>query len=101
MSILKIEAFSGLSGDMFLGALAELTDAYDELLSLPESLGLEGVEIRISDVVKAGIACKHIKVIDHSGRECFDKQYSPTPHRRRQSPPHSSSASEGHCKTDR
>jgi uncharacterized protein (TIGR00299 family) protein len=66
MSILKIEAFSGLSGDMFLGALAELTDAYDELLSLPESLGLEGVEIRISDVVKAGIACKHIKVIDHS-----------------------------------
>jgi uncharacterized protein (TIGR00299 family) protein len=66
MSILKIEAFSGLSGDMFLGALTELTGAYDELIQLPEKLNLKNVEVSISDVEKAGIACKHIKIIDHN-----------------------------------
>jgi len=66
MNILKIEAFSGLSGDMFLGALAELTDDWDELVSLPGKLGLEKVEVRISNVIKCGIACKHIKIVDHN-----------------------------------
>ncbi len=66
MSILKIEAFSGLSGDMFLGALASLAGAHEELMNLPTMLGLKDVEVRISDVTKAGIACKHIKIIDHN-----------------------------------
>jgi len=66
MSILKIEAFSGLSGDMFLGALADLTGAYAELERLPTMLGFENVELRISQVEKAGIACRHIKILDHN-----------------------------------
>ncbi len=66
MSLLKVEAFSGLSGDMFLGALAELTEAYDELLQLPTRLKLEKVEVKITEVSKAGIACKHIKIVDHN-----------------------------------
>jgi len=66
MSILKIEAFSGLSGDMFLGALAELTNSYDELVQLPKRLHLNNVDVKISEVVKNGIACKHIKIIDHN-----------------------------------
>lgn len=66
MSILKIEAFSGLSGDMFLGALAELTGAYDELVLLPSMLNLDKIEVKVSDVEKAGIACRHIKILDHN-----------------------------------
>ena len=66
MSILKIEAFSGLSGDMFLGALAELNGAYAELVQLPQKLHLENIEVKITDVEKAGIACKHIKILDHN-----------------------------------
>jgi uncharacterized protein (TIGR00299 family) protein len=66
MNILKIEPFSGLSGDMFLGALAELIDGWDNLLVLPQKLHLENVEIKISNVIKAGISCKHIKVVDHN-----------------------------------
>ena len=66
MSILKIEAFSGLSGDMFLGALAELTEAYEELQQLPAKLNLEKVEVKITEVEKAGIACRHIKILDHN-----------------------------------
>ncbi len=64
MNVLKIEAFSGLSGDMFLGALAELTNAYDELLLLPAKLGLDNVMVKITEVEKAGIACRHIKILD-------------------------------------
>ena len=66
MNILKIEPFSGLSGDMFLGALAQLADAYDELKSLPERIGLKNASVKITDVQKAGIACKHIKIIDNN-----------------------------------
>ncbi len=73
MSILKIEAFSGLSGDMFLGALAELTDGWDYIRQLPEKLGLKNVEVRITDVVKAGIACRHIKIVDHNTYHSFLK----------------------------
>jgi uncharacterized protein (TIGR00299 family) protein len=73
MSILKIEAFSGLSGDMFLGALADLTSAHDELVELPGKLGLSNVEVKISSVEKAGIACKHIKIIDKNTYKLAEK----------------------------
>ena len=66
MNILKIEAFSGLSGDMFLGALTELTNAHNELIQLPDKLHLKNVEIKISEVEKNGIACKHIKINDNN-----------------------------------
>lgn len=51
---------------MFLGALAELTGAYDELKELPLKLKLEHVEVKITSVEKAGIACNHIKILDHN-----------------------------------
>jgi pyridinium-3,5-bisthiocarboxylic acid mononucleotide nickel chelatase len=63
--ILKIEAFAGMSGDMFLGALCGLTNAYEEIKNLPSLLHLEKeVIVEISDVIKTGIACKHIKIRD-------------------------------------
>ena len=69
MSILYIEPFSGLSGDMFLGALCGLTDAYEEITSLPEALQLKDGKIEIKEVNKNGIVCKHVKVIDLSTHE--------------------------------
>lgn len=63
--ILKIEAFSGASGDMFLGGLAGLLNAYDELAMLPKILNFaKEAEIIITDVKKNGIVCKHVKVND-------------------------------------
>lgn len=64
MATLYIEAFSGLSGDMFLGALAGLSDSYEELGNLPKLLALDDAKIEISQVDKNGIVCKHVKVID-------------------------------------
>jgi len=64
-SILKIEAFSGASGDMFLGALAGLANAYDELLNLPALLNFDTkAKVEISEKNKNGIVCKHIKVVE-------------------------------------
>lgn len=63
--MLKIEAFAGMSGDMFLGALCGLADAYDKIQELPGMLHLEKeVRIDVTDVVKNGIACKHVKIVD-------------------------------------
>ena len=64
MSIIYIEAFSGLSGDMFLGALAALTDAHQDLEKLPEALGINDAKIKITEVNKNGIVCIHVNVVD-------------------------------------
>ena len=64
MRTLFIEAFSGLSGDMFLGALAGLADAYDDLENFPKLFGLHDGKIKISEVDKNGIVCKHVNVLD-------------------------------------
>lgn len=64
MSILYVEPFSGLAGDMLLGALCGLTDGYDEIKALPDQLHLHDGKIEISELEKNGIVCKHVKVID-------------------------------------
>ena len=69
MKTLYIEAFSGLSGDMFLGALAGLTNSYKELEKLPEQLSLKDGKIEITEVDKNGIVCKHVRVIDLNASE--------------------------------
>lgn len=69
MSVLYIEPFSGLSGDMFLGALCGLADAYEEITNLPEALKLPDGKIEIKQVSKNGIVCQHVKVIDLSSSQ--------------------------------
>jgi len=75
MATLYIEAFSGLSGDMFLGALAGLTDSYDELSDLPKLLFLDDAKIEITEVEKNGIVCKHIQVIDLNAQEVLEHDH--------------------------
>ncbi len=65
-AVLKIEPFSGLSGDMFLGALVELTGSADKLRALPGQLRLPEAEIDIRRVSKCSIDCLKVTVIDRS-----------------------------------
>jgi pyridinium-3,5-bisthiocarboxylic acid mononucleotide nickel chelatase len=57
MTIAILDPFSGISGDMTLGALVAVGLDPDWLRALPERLGLEGVGVRIADVQRAGIGC--------------------------------------------
>jgi uncharacterized protein (TIGR00299 family) protein len=60
MRIAILDAFSGISGDMTLGALLAVGLDPDWLRALPERLGLDGVSVQITDVLRGQIACKKV-----------------------------------------
>lgn len=55
-----LHPFSGISGDMTLGALVSLGLDPDWLRGLPGKLGLDGITTQIRDVKRAGIACTKV-----------------------------------------
>ena len=61
MPIAILDPFSGISGDMTLGALIDLGLSAEWLTSLPQRLGLEDVTASVSDVRRGGIACKKVE----------------------------------------
>jgi uncharacterized protein (TIGR00299 family) protein len=50
-----LDCFSGISGDMFLGALIDAGWPENELMSVPKKLGLENTAIKIHEVKRKGI----------------------------------------------
>ena len=60
MTIAILDPFSGISGDMTLGALIDVGLDPDWLRALPATLGLEGVTVRIQDVLRGELACKKV-----------------------------------------
>ena len=60
MRIAILDAFSGISGDMTLGALLAVGLDSDWLRALPERLGLDGVTVQIQDVLRGQLACKKV-----------------------------------------
>lgn len=60
VSIAILEPFSGISGDMTLGALVHVGLDPAWLQALPERLGLPGIGVRIADVQRGMIACKKV-----------------------------------------
>ena len=64
---LYLECYSGISGDMTVASLLDLGVDHDLLLNALNSLNLEGYEIQISRVLKAGIdACDFNVILDKS-----------------------------------
>ncbi len=64
MTILKLEPYSGISGDMFLGALAPLANAEDLIIALPKVLGLDQeVAVEFIDLNKNSILCRKAKIV--------------------------------------
>lgn len=60
MPIAILDPFSGISGDMTLGALVDVGLDPEWLRQLPTALGLDGVSVRIREVRRAEIACKKV-----------------------------------------
>ena len=57
MTIAILDPFSGIAGDMTLGALVHCGLDPDWLRALPATLGLDGVSVDVRQVVRADIAC--------------------------------------------
>ena len=62
MKILYFDCFSGISGDMLLGAFIDLGIDKDILLSLPKKLKLEQVKFEINKVNKNGISATKVDI---------------------------------------
>lgn len=60
MPIAILDPFSGISGDMTLGALVDVGLDPAWLERLPASLGLVDVRVRVRDVLRGEIACKKV-----------------------------------------
>ena len=60
MKIAILDPFSGISGDMTLGALVAVGLDPDWLRSLPSRMGLDGVTVEIRAVERAHIACTKV-----------------------------------------
>ncbi|HET7622373.1 MAG TPA: nickel pincer cofactor biosynthesis protein LarC [Gemmatimonadaceae bacterium] len=71
MPIAILDPFSGIAGDMTLGALVDVGLDAEWLRALPGRLGLDGVQVRIESVKRAGLACTKV-----------DFEIPPQPHSR-------------------
>jgi uncharacterized protein (TIGR00299 family) protein len=60
MKVGILDPFSGISGDMTLGALLDVGLDPEWLRALPSSLGIDGIGVRIADVKRGEIACKKV-----------------------------------------
>ncbi len=69
MRIAWFDCFSGISGDMTLGALVSAGWPAGELQSLPARLGLEGVRIGVKDVRRGPLAALQVEVAVGSARQ--------------------------------
>ena len=63
MRIIKFDCFSGISGDMTLGAFLDAGLDKNILLGLPQKLNLPTVEIKIKTVVKNGLTAVKVDVL--------------------------------------
>ena len=60
MRVALLDPFSGIAGDMTLGALIDVGLDADWLRALPSRLGLEGVTVRIERVKRSSVACTKV-----------------------------------------
>jgi len=63
--ILYFDCFAGAAGDMILGALLDAGLPFEELQHALGSLAVEGIEISLDRVVKAGITAAKFRVHEH------------------------------------
>jgi uncharacterized protein (DUF111 family) len=60
VTIAILDPFSGISGDMTLGALVGVGLEPGWLRALPDRLGLEGIGVRVAPVRRGEIACTKV-----------------------------------------
>ncbi len=76
MDIIYLDCYSGVSGDMFLGALVDWGVALEVIREALRTLPLDGYELRSRDVRRGGVAATKVDVVceerDHPHRGLDD-----------------------------
>jgi pyridinium-3,5-bisthiocarboxylic acid mononucleotide nickel chelatase len=60
MRVAIFDPFSGIAGDMTLGALLQVGLSPDWLRALPERLGLENIGVQIREIVRGELVCQKV-----------------------------------------
>lgn len=76
MRVLYLDCFSGISGDMFVGAMLDLGVKFDELKAELAKLNVEGFEIAASRVDRSGISATKFDVIQTDSHEKHTHSHS-------------------------
>src|SRR5688572_23950166 len=76
--ILYFDCFSGISGDMVLGALIDAGLPLEELKRALGSLAVSGYEISATRVLRAGVAATKFSVHEH-GHDSGHHAHDPAP----------------------
>jgi pyridinium-3,5-bisthiocarboxylic acid mononucleotide nickel chelatase len=66
--VLYFDCFSGISGDMTLGALLDAGLPFEDLRRALGSLAMEGYHVHADRVLRAGVSATKFSVHEHSGR---------------------------------
>ncbi len=68
MKIAILDPFAGISGDMILGALIDLGVDRGRLESLPQRLGLRGIEVDVGRVMRCALEATKVSFVIRGGR---------------------------------
>ena len=68
MRLAYVDAFSGVSGDMLLGALVSAGWPVEALAEVPRRLKLENVAVTVSDVRRGAFVAKRVEVVAPPGQ---------------------------------
>ncbi len=71
--VLYLDASSGVSGDMFVGALLDAGASFEAVRADVEALGVPGFEIRARRVTRHGIAGTKFDVVNPETGRCVDE----------------------------
>jgi uncharacterized protein (TIGR00299 family) protein len=66
---LYVEPFSGIAGDMFVGALLDAGASFDAVRKAVAAIPAEGIEVRAAKVMRGPLSCTKFDVLVHGERE--------------------------------
>jgi len=66
---LYVEPFSGIAGDMFVGALLDAGASFEAVRAAVAAIPAEGIEVRAAKVMRGPLSCTKFDVLVHGERE--------------------------------
>jgi len=84
--LLYFDCFSGISGDMTLGALLDAGLPFDELKRALGSLAVSGFDISATRVLRAGVSATQFVVHEHDHDHRHDHSHTHDPHHSHEHP---------------